>query len=134
MLAAFSLVCALGVRYPLQMLPVLLWELLWKGLWLATIALRWWLGDGMDEGTTGFFLSCVPIGCSRSPCRGATCSTATSGSARTAGAERSGLHKLSRFSRLPPCTERLRWGLVSSASLGWLEPFGPACRLKGFFC
>lgn len=28
MLAAFSLLCALGIRYPLLMLPVLIWELI----------------------------------------------------------------------------------------------------------
>ena len=39
MLAAFGLLCAVGVRYPLQMLPVLLWELLWKTLWLIVVAL-----------------------------------------------------------------------------------------------
>jgi hypothetical protein len=39
MLAAFSLLCALGLRYPLQLLPVLLWELLWKSLWLLVVAL-----------------------------------------------------------------------------------------------
>lgn len=39
MLAAFALLCALGIRYPLQMLPVLLWELLWKSLWLLGVGL-----------------------------------------------------------------------------------------------
>lgn len=39
MLAAFGLLCALGVRYPLRMLPVLLWELVWKTLWLLVVAL-----------------------------------------------------------------------------------------------
>ncbi|QNA90460.1 hypothetical protein G4G28_21700 [Massilia sp. Dwa41.01b] len=37
MLAAFGVLCALGVRYPLRMLPVLLWELLWKALWLLVV-------------------------------------------------------------------------------------------------
>ncbi len=39
MLASFSLLCALGVRYPLQMLPVLLWEAIWKTMWLLLVAL-----------------------------------------------------------------------------------------------
>ena len=39
MLAAFGLLCALGVRYPLRMLPILLWELVWKALWLLVVAL-----------------------------------------------------------------------------------------------
>ena len=35
MLAAFSLLCILGLRFPLQMLPVLLWEVLWNTLRLT---------------------------------------------------------------------------------------------------
>jgi hypothetical protein len=49
MLAAFSLACALGLRYPLQMLPVLLWEVTWKTLWLLLIPLPQWLSGHVDE-------------------------------------------------------------------------------------
>ncbi len=49
MLTAFSLLCLLGLRYPLQLLPILLWELLWKTLWLAIVALpQWWAGHVDD--------------------------------------------------------------------------------------
>jgi hypothetical protein len=45
MLASFALLSILGLRYPLQMLPVLLWELLWKTLWLGIVPLpQWWAG------------------------------------------------------------------------------------------
>jgi hypothetical protein len=43
MLAGFWLMSAIGLRYPLQMLPVLLWELVWKVLWLTIVALPLWL-------------------------------------------------------------------------------------------
>ena len=45
MLAAFSALCVFGLRYPLQMLPLLLWEIVWKTLWLGIVALpQWWAG------------------------------------------------------------------------------------------
>lgn len=49
MLAAFSLLCAVGIRYPLQMLPVLLWEVLWKTLWLVLVPLPQWMSGHVDE-------------------------------------------------------------------------------------
>jgi hypothetical protein len=49
MLASFSLLCLLGLRYPLQMIPVLLWELVWKTLWLGIVPLPQWLAGHVDE-------------------------------------------------------------------------------------
>jgi hypothetical protein len=49
MLAAFSLVCVFGIRYPLQLLPILLWELIWKTMWLLMVALPAWNAGAMDE-------------------------------------------------------------------------------------
>jgi hypothetical protein len=59
MLAAFSLLCAVGIRYPLQMLPVLLWELLWKSMWLLLIALPRWLAGTTDPVTTQTVIDCL---------------------------------------------------------------------------
>lgn len=65
MLAAYSVLCAFGVRYPLQMLPILLWEVLWKTLWFGIVALpQWWAGH-LDESTRFqiFELSVVVLVC-----------------------------------------------------------------------
>lgn len=59
MLAAFSLLCLLGLRYPLQMLPVLLWELLWKSMWLLMIALPLWADGRMDERIAQTVIDCL---------------------------------------------------------------------------
>jgi hypothetical protein len=58
MLVAFSLLALVGLRYPLQMLPILLWELSWKTIWLLAIAAPLWLSGRMDEGTQGTAIEC----------------------------------------------------------------------------
>lgn len=51
MLVSFSLLCALGLRYPLEMIPVLLWELIWKTSWTIIVATPKLLAGTMDEST-----------------------------------------------------------------------------------
>lgn len=52
MLLAMSILALLGLRHPIKMLPILLFESLWKLTWLAVIALPQLTGDRMDAATT----------------------------------------------------------------------------------
>ena len=42
LLAGLGATAALGLRYPVQMLPVLLFEMVWKAIYLAAFALPLW--------------------------------------------------------------------------------------------
>lgn len=48
LLGALALMCVLGIRYALRMLPLLLFELAWKALWVVMFALPLWLTDRLD--------------------------------------------------------------------------------------
>lgn len=48
MLAALAALALLGIRYPLQMLPLLIYELTWKLMWMLSVALPLWLSHRMD--------------------------------------------------------------------------------------
>ena len=48
LLGAVSVLAALGIRYPLKMLPVLFFELTWKLIWLLAVALPLWSSHQMD--------------------------------------------------------------------------------------
>jgi hypothetical protein len=52
LLFAMALLAALGIRYPLKMLPLLLFELLWKLIWLIAIAFPLWSAHQMDADTS----------------------------------------------------------------------------------
>jgi hypothetical protein len=61
MLAAFSLLCLLGLRYPLQMLPVLLWETLWKTLWLLLVPFPQWRAGHVDASLQPATFACSMV-------------------------------------------------------------------------
>jgi hypothetical protein len=61
MLVALSLLSFVGLRYPLQMLPILLFELGWKAIWVAVVVLPLWSANQMDPATLSVFYSCLVV-------------------------------------------------------------------------
>jgi hypothetical protein len=51
LLVAMSVLALMGLRYPVRLLPILLFEVLWKLLRLGVVALPLW-SDGTLEGET----------------------------------------------------------------------------------
>jgi hypothetical protein len=65
LLGGLGLVAALGLRYPLQMLPVLLFEFTWKAIYLIAFALPLWrahqITDAVAEDITSILMVVVFI-------------------------------------------------------------------------
>lgn len=56
-LTAVSLLAFLGLRYPIAMLPILVFEVLWKVLWFAVVALPHLLANSFDAPFETFLFS-----------------------------------------------------------------------------
>jgi hypothetical protein len=61
MLAALALLSLLGVRYPLQLLPLMLYEIAWKTIWMVLIALRAWLAGKWNADIEAQFAQTIGI-------------------------------------------------------------------------
>ena len=53
--AALSTLSALGLRYPLKMLPVLFMQLFYKSVWLLAVALPLWSSGQWSSSAVGLF-------------------------------------------------------------------------------
>jgi len=58
LLTAMSLLAFLGLRYPVKLLPLLLFESAWKLIWLALVALPRAAGGNLDAATTNVVVNC----------------------------------------------------------------------------
>ena len=59
MLTAMSVLMLLGLRHPVRMLPMLVFESLWKLIWFATVALPLAASGGLDDGFTQTLVACL---------------------------------------------------------------------------
>ncbi len=60
-MSALAALAALGLKYPLQMLPLLFFEMGWKTLWLLRVALPLWSADKLDAATLQTVYECLGV-------------------------------------------------------------------------
>lgn len=58
LLTAMSLLALLGLRHPVRLLPVLLFEVIWKLIWLGLVALPKAVDGTLDAATTEVLVNC----------------------------------------------------------------------------
>jgi len=58
LLTAMSLLALLGLRHPVKLLPVLLFESAWKLLWLSLVGLPLAASGGLDTAATEVLVNC----------------------------------------------------------------------------
>lgn len=59
LLAGVSILALLGIRYPLKMLPLLLFEFVWKVVWLLAIGLPLWAAGDATPATMESIKACL---------------------------------------------------------------------------
>ena len=59
LLGAVGLLAVLGIRYPLQMLPLLFFELTWKTIWLIVIGIPLRSAGAFDAAYASSWIDCI---------------------------------------------------------------------------
>lgn len=58
-LGAISLLALLGIRYPVKMLPLLFFELLWKVMWVLGWGLPLWFNQQLSPESQEILINCL---------------------------------------------------------------------------
>jgi hypothetical protein len=61
LLAGLGLTAVLGLRYPVKMIPLLLFELIWKTIYLAAFALPLWLAHQVTVSAAEDIRACLMV-------------------------------------------------------------------------
>jgi len=61
LLAGLGATAVLGLRYPVQMLPLLLFELIWKAIYLIAFALPLWSAHQISAGAVEDIKACLMV-------------------------------------------------------------------------
>lgn len=61
LLAGLGATAVLGLRYPVQMLPLLLFELIWKAIYLIAFALPLWSAHQIDAAAAEDIRACLMV-------------------------------------------------------------------------
>jgi hypothetical protein len=61
LLTSLSLLAGLGVRFPVKMLPLLLFEILWKAIWIVVFGLPQWRSGHMSAETGQTMFECLLV-------------------------------------------------------------------------
>jgi hypothetical protein len=59
LLGGVGLLALLGLRYPLQMIPLLLFELVWKVIWVVAFGVPLWLAGQLDPASAQTMFDCL---------------------------------------------------------------------------
>lgn len=59
LLGALALLAIIGMRYPLKMLPILIFELIWKLIWVIGFALPTWVNNDLDTYAKETLFACL---------------------------------------------------------------------------
>lgn len=59
LLGGVSLLALLGIRYPLQMIPLLLFELVWKAIWVLAFGLPVWSAGALTPPMEQTLFDCL---------------------------------------------------------------------------
>lgn len=59
LLSGLAILCLWGLRYPLQLLPLLIFELIWKTVWLIAIAYPLWRAGAITPSVAETAFACT---------------------------------------------------------------------------